>query len=352
MATPRRSHAAIDLTEPGADPSPLVEWLAGQGIALTGETSVRRLAGGRSNLTFVLRDATGFAVVVRRPPLGELLATAHDTVREARIIGAVAAAGVPVPQVLATCEDPAILDAPFAVFEMVEGVVLRDTPSAAAAPAALSARSGPALVDALAKLHGENVSALGLDDLERQGSYVERQLRRWSAQWRATRSQESPVLEATHRVLVDTMPRQQTAGLVHGDPKLDNCIFGDDGQLRALVDWELSTVGDPLADFALFLAYWAEPEDSKYVLQSPPSACEGFARRADLIDRYAARTALDLEALPYYLAFSYWKLACIVSGVHARLADGSLGAANENVAAYAQQVERLTQLSHDALRAL
>ncbi|GJM36947.1 MAG: acyl-CoA dehydrogenase [Acidimicrobiales bacterium] len=342
----------MDLTEPELDAAPLVAWLAERGIALTGETCVRRLVGGRSNLTFALRDATGFEVVVRRPPLGKLLATAHDTLREARIIDAVGAAGIPVPRVLATCDDPVRFDAPFAVFEMVDGVVVRDIPSAVSAPAALSAHSGPALVDALAMLHGEQVAALGLDDLERPGSYVERQLRRWSAQWQATRSEESPLLETTHRVLVDRAPRQQAAALVHGDPKLDNCIFSNEGELRALVDWELSTVGDPLADFALFLAYWAEPGDDEHALQSPPSVCDGFARRAELIERYAAQSALDLEALPYYLAFSYWKLACVVSGVHARLASGSLGAATENVTAYARQVERLTQLSHDALTAL
>lgn len=339
----------VDLTETGADPGPLVAWLADRGVPLTGEVSVRRLAGGRSNLTFAIGDEGGHEVVIRRPPLGPLLATAHDTLREARVMAAVATVGVPVPQVLATCEDLEVMGVPFAVLEMVEGVALRDPATARAASASLRARSGPDLVDALTTLHAASIAEMGLADIERPGSYLERQLRRWSKQWLSTRSEELPLLDDVYTRLTERMPRQQAVGLVHSDPKLDNCIFRPDGGLAALVDWELSTAGDPLADLSLLLAYWAEPGDTRHALQAPPTTVAGFTTRAELVERYATRSHLDLEPLPYYLAFSYWKLACIVSGVHQRLARGSLGADPKDIEAYAQQVVRLAELAHDAM---
>jgi aminoglycoside phosphotransferase (APT) family kinase protein len=326
---------------------PLVRWLAGAGVELGGGCSITRLAGGRSNPTYRLRGELG-DVVVRRPPTGPILATAHDVVREARLMAAVGRAGVPVPAVLATCADVDVIGAPFFVMAAVDGVVLRDADTAAGAGPALRARAGFDLVDALLTLHDADVAALGLGDLQRPGNYVDRQLRRWSKQWAATWHEELPVMDEVWRRLTETLPRQQRVALVHGDPKLDNCIMRQDIGLVALVDWELATVGDPLADLALLLAYWAEPADARYALQAPPTAVPGFATRTELIDRYAGASPIDLEALPYYMAFSYWKLACIVAGVHERLSRGALGRDRDDVAAYACQVVRLAELAYES----
>jgi aminoglycoside phosphotransferase (APT) family kinase protein len=338
----------MEVTHTGLDIESLRAWLARQDVPLSPYVTVTRLAGGRSNLTYALRGDDGRGVVVRRPPMGHLLATAHDVLREARLMTAVATAGVPVPEVLATCDDDAVLGAPFAVLELVEGVVLRDPPAAHQASADLRASCGDDLVDALVRLHHADVATMGLSDLARPGSYVERQLRRWSKQWEATRLDGLTLLDDVYARLVARVPAQQRVGLVHSDPKLDNCIFRPTGGLAALVDWELSTVGDPLADLALVLAYWAEPTDVRRALQNPPTSVPGFASRAALTERYASRSTIDLEPLPYYLAFSYWKLACIVAGVHHRMAQGALGG-DVDVSAYAAQVVRLAELAHDAL---
>ena len=281
---------------------------------------------------------------MRRPPAGPLLPTAHDVVREARIVASLAGTPVPVPAVLGVCDDPAVIGAPFVMYELVAGSAVTDRASAEAATALVRERSGPSFVAALGALHAIDVEAVGLGDLVRPGNYVERQLSRWSRQWEASGG-DHPQMAGVYRDLVAGVPAQQRAALVHADPKLDNCILGDDGEVRALVDWELSTVGDPLADLGALLAYWGEPGDAAVALQDPPTVVDGFSTRAALIAAYSARSDLDLTALPVYVAFSFWRIACIVQGVVARMtARGEPG-----VEAFARQVDRLAGLAAGAL---
>jgi aminoglycoside phosphotransferase (APT) family kinase protein len=333
---------------PGIDLDRLATWVGNTGIDLQGRLTATPLGSGKSNLTATIRDARGEAVVLRRPPLGPLLPTAHDVVREARIIGALGPSAVPVPAVLGTCEDEAVIGAPFVVFELVDGLVLRDAATAGLVSAACRERAGFGLVDALHAVHATDVHAVGLGDLARPGNYVERQLHRWQRQWEATADGSVPLMDEVHARLVAAPPEQQRTSLVHSDPKLDNCVLGDDGELRALVDWELATVGDPLADLGLMLAYWAEPSDETVALQDPPTRVPGFATRDELVARYAARSDLDLGPLDRYLAFSYWKVGCIVQGVLSRR-RANPGVDPADLEPFERQVPRLAAMAASAL---
>ena len=327
----------------------LARFLEDAGRPLGPPTAFDVLGQGKSNLTFALTDASGRRAVLRRPPTGPLLPTAHDVLREARIMAALAPTGLPVPKVLATCSDPEVIGAPFALFELVDGVSVHDRRSAGAQTEPWRSQVGLELVAALGDLHALAPAELGLADLARPGAYVERQLRRWHQQWTATADGTVPLMGAVHDRLAADPPTQQRAVLVHSDPKLDNCVFGRDGRLRALVDWELATIGDPLADLGLLLAYWAEADDGETALQDPPSAVHGFATRTELVARYRATTDLDLSELPVYLAFSYWKIGCIVQGVLARRRRS--GEASDGVAPFERQVARLAVMAAAALDA-
>jgi len=302
---------------------------------------VSHLGGGRSNITARVDLKSGDPVVVRRPPIGPVLATAHDVVREASFLTAVGRAGIRVPRVLAVFDEVP----PLVVMEYVGGISIRDSASAEAAGATVRAAAGAALVDALACLHALDPDAMGLGDFARPGNYVGRQLRRWWRQWETSGGAE-PRMPRIYAALERELPDQQGVTVVHGDPKLDNCVFAADGALLALLDWELAAVGDPLADLALLLAYWSEPEDARAALEDPPTKVPGFAGRAELVARYALGSSLDLDALPFYAAFSYWKLACIVQGIHHRmLATG----ASDDARPVADQVARLVDLADAAL---
>jgi len=317
--------------------------LAG-GFPLRGPLRVARLGRGRSNLTYLVTDASGQRVVVRRPPAGSILPTAHDVVREARIVRALAPTVVPVPDVLEIVEDPSWIGAPFAVYEMVDGVALVDRASAERADPHVRRAAGASFAAALAALHRVDVDAVGLGHLARPGNYVERQLSRWAKQWAASGG-DHPLMDRLHERLVERTPSQQAVTLVHADPKLDNCVFGDDGSVRALVDWELATVGDPLADVGAMVAYWAQPDDTAKALQDPPTAVVGFATRDELIDAYAAESTLDLTELSVYVSFALWRIACIVQGVVARMTARD----EPGVEPFVAQVDRLANLAAAAL---
>lgn len=337
---------------PGAPSGPDV--LAGLGAWLVERAGasppfrVEPLTGGRSNVTELVTDGTGARFVVRRPPPGQALATAHDVVREGRIMGALAGTGVPVPRIIGSCDDPAVVGVPFIVMEHVEGTVVATPDDAGALGPDVRRAAGGQLVGAIAELHGVDVASVGLDDLHRPGGFVERQLRRWWRQWESTQLEDEPLVPEVHRRLAERVPEQQRSRLTHGDPKLVNCILGADGTVLALVDWELAAVGDPLVDLGMLLAYWAEPGDTIVALQDPPTVVGGFPSRDELVERYAARSTLSLAELPYYVAFAYWKLACIVQGVTWRLTRGEANA-DADPAPFARQVHRLAQLAHDAL---
>jgi aminoglycoside phosphotransferase (APT) family kinase protein len=276
--------------------------------------------------------------------------------REHRIISALADSGVPVPVSLGFCPDDAVTGAPFYVMEFVDGHVLRTAPEATEALDEKHRRvAGEALVDVLVRLHEVDVDAVGLGDLGRRQGYVERQLARWYGQFQRSQDQEreagvhrpAPVVDEVHDTLVAQAPPQQASTIVHGDYRLDNTVLGADGSVRAVLDWELCTLGDPLADVGTLVIYWADGSRRSRALQA--TGQPGFPTRAELAERYAASSSLDLSALPYYVAFGHWRLACIMEGVYVRYASGAMGTRESATDMLAEQVIHRATLARDVL---
>ncbi len=309
------------------------------------------IQGGRSNLTYRVEDRQGRRVILRRPPLHGVLASAHDMAREHRIISALSSAPVPVPACVGLEEDAEVSGAPFYVMRFVEGEVIRD---AAAAEQHLTVATRAAvsqdLVDVLVRLHDVDVDAVGLGELSRRDGYLERQLRRWHGQLEKGRTRELPVLDEVHARLAAAVPPQGSVSIVHGDYRLDNVMVDPaTGSVQAVLDWELTTLGDPLADVGLLLVYWTEPGEQLRVLPDAPTSVEGFASRSDLIERYATASGRDLDGIGYYVAFGYWKLACILEGVYGRYASGAYGETDGSHELYGELVLALGERARDAV---
>jgi aminoglycoside phosphotransferase (APT) family kinase protein len=286
------------------------------------------VAGGLSNLTYRL-TGQGHSVVVRRPPMGPLLPSAHDMVREHRVLSALQGTAVPVPRVLALCEDPGVVGAPFYVMADVAGAVYRDAEDVAALDAPGRDALCDELVAVLAAIHAVDLDATGLRDFGRPDGYLARQVSRWTRQWEASRTRDLPAMEALVARLDAQRPGEGEVTLVHGDYRHDNTIvrLRDDGTPRvaAVVDWELSTLGDPLADLATWLTYWTGRDDAgrALIVGAGVPALAGFPSATELADRYAAATGRDVSHLAYYRAFSDFRLAVIAEGVHARYLAGA-----------------------------
>jgi len=313
------------------------------------------VAGGRSNLTFRVTDAAGRAYALRRPPVSHVLPTAHDMGREHRIIAALGRTGVPVPPALGYCDDPEVNGRPFYVMGYVDGHVLRTPEAAEALDPAARHRSGESVVDTLAGLHAVDVDEVGLGDLARREGYIARQLKRWYSQYGQSKEMGAPDvadIDKVHDLLVERIPDQVGTAIVHGDYRLDNCIVGDDGVVRAVLDWELCTLGDALADVGLLMVYWAEPDDESTALMEAATTVPGFSSRAELCDRYAQASGRDLSDLDFYVAFGYWKLACVLEGVYARYAGGAGGGDQSDYRGFADQVIRLAASAADVAGAL
>ncbi len=303
-------------------------WFAEQVPDARPPLSFDLIAGGRSNLTYAVTDAQGTRWVLRRPPLGHVLATAHDMGREHRIIAALAATAVPVAPVIGLSPDDSVNGAPFYVMEFVDGPILRDRAAAELLPTPARAAAADAMVDVLAEIHAVDIDAVGLGDLGRRDGYIERQLKRWQGQWEKTKTRELPVIDAVHDRLAVSIPEQGPATIVHGDYRLDNCILDPDGRIQAVLDWELCTLGDPLADVGQLCMYWTEPGDTLVAAPDAPTTAAGFGTRADLLARYGTVSGRDLSQIDFYIAFGFWKLACICEGVLKRYQAGVMGDAD------------------------
>jgi len=331
----------------GIDVEGVTRWFAEHVPEATGPLDFLLIAGGRSNLTFKVTDAAGRAWVLRRPPTGHVLATAHDMVREHRIISALAPTAVPVPPAVGLCTDDAVNGAPFYVMGYLDGHVLRDAKMAESLYAPeVRHRIGLELVDVLADLHGVDADAVGLGDLGRRDGYAARQLTRWYGQFQASTSETGrsvPLVDAVHDRLVTLIPPQQASSIVHGDYRLDNVLLDDGGRVIGVLDWEICTLGDPLADVGLLMVYWAEPGGQASALGVAPTTAAGFPSRDEMKARYAERTGRRVDDLDFYVAFGYWKLACILEGVYTRYAAGSGGGDPTSYAAYAHQVGLLAE---------
>jgi aminoglycoside phosphotransferase (APT) family kinase protein len=334
--------AAAPVDEPTADR--VARWLTGRGVTVYGPLAFAVVPGGRSNLTYRLTDAADQRWILRRPPLTSLHASAHDVLREHRIMAALRPTVVPVPAMVGAEPDAAVIGAPFFVMDFVDGTVLTDQ---ATAERALTppdrARAGQAFADLLADLHGVDPAVAGLGDPARGAGYLDRQLRRWGGQ--LDRLDQDGRMTAVLRRLAAEPPAQASVAIVHGDFRPGNMIVGPDGSVRALLDWELCTLGDPLADLGWLLAYWGTGTEAELPLPVPTRAA-GFPSREAVLQRYAERSGRELPDVAYYVAFALWRLAVILAGVRARTRDGGYGdpADGGDLAADADLAERIATI--------
>ncbi len=339
-ATPGEQH---DIE--GIDRGHVTEWMATAVPQAKPPFTFELIAGGRSNLTYRVADQAGEHFALRRPPVSHVLPTAHDMAREFTVIRALGETDVPVPEALALCTDDSVNGAPFYVMSFVEGHIVRDERAAAELSGPARAHAGDSLIDTLVALHGVDVDAVGLGDFARRDGYIPRQLKRWHGQFSQSTVGGEPgpaVIDRVHELLAARIPEQQGVAIVHGDYRLDNTVLDDRGDVLAILDWEICTLGDPLADLGLLLVYWAEPEDGDAALAGvAPTAFPGFGRRSDLLGRYAAGTGRDVSEIAYYRAFGFWKLACILQGVTVRYAGGAAAGDRSGVDQFAATVGRL-----------
>lgn len=320
----------------GINSANVTEWFGEHIAQAKPPLSFDLIPSGHSNLTYVVTDAARCRFVLRRPPLTQVLATAHDMAREHRIISALGPTDIPVPAALGLCLDEAVNDRPFYVMDFVDGMILRTPEQARELASGTRVAASHSMAQLLARLHHIDPDEVGLGDLGRKEDYIARQLKRWKTQLEQSQTTQRQPLFEIHAHLERNIPPQIFTGIVHGDYRLDNCILAPSGEVLAVLDWELCTLGDVLADVAMLLIYWAEPADDFTALDSSPTVVEGFARRSEMLAMYgeafggfgdAARepAAAQEPAIDFYLAFAAWRLACILEGVYSRYLIGAMG---------------------------
>lgn len=290
------------------------------------EIDAKLITGGKSNLTFEISSEAG-SVILRRPPQGELLPSAHDMPREARIQRALAPTPIPVAKVLYVDESDRILGFPFYIMEKVDGHVIREElPCGYAESTEEKFTLANTLIDVLAQIHGVDQSSIGLGDFGKADGYLERQINRWGVQWGRSKTKEVAAIDELSAQLKRFMPPSSRSSIVHGDYRLDNCVMSQEStsRMNAVLDWELSSLGDPMVDLALTLFYWRGPGDHHLTLIPSPTAAPGFPSRAHLAHRYASVTGLHIEDLWFYEAFARFKFAVITQGVLARVENNAM----------------------------
>jgi aminoglycoside phosphotransferase (APT) family kinase protein len=305
------------------DIGPGVErWIADQLDRATPPLHFERIAGGYSNRTYLVTDAAGLRSVLRCPPSHAVPAGAHDVAREHRILSALSSTSVPTPEPLGLCTDASVSPVPFYVMSFAEGSVIAAVDDVETELPTAGARRivGEHVIDTLAELHLVDVDAVGLGDLARRDGYVERQLTRMGRIWEQTRTRELPLVEELGVRLAAAPPKQRHSGVVHADFRLGNLMVDPSGTVTAVLDWELCTLGDVLADVAFLLNNWEQPADEHppVWMEQPPTRAGGFPTREELVDRYAARTGFDMSGLAYHRALAYWRLAVIAEGIKHR----------------------------------
>ena len=327
-------------------------WLDDNIEELTSPFSFTLIAGGRSNLTYKVVDAEGRTVVLRRPPLGHVLATAHDMAREHRIISAIGSSTVPVPKTLGLCTDTSVNDAPFYVMSFIEGTVLDSPAKGESLPVHLRRPASEHLIDVLADLHSLDVDAIGLGDLAKRTGYIERQVKRWTTQWENSKTRDLDAIDEVGRVLAANIPDQQGVVVAHGDYRFGNCLTDvSTGRIVGVLDWELCTLGDPLADLGYIGVYWTD-NGHPLLREVDPSGIEGFPNYADLVQRYAEKTGRDVSNVGYYRAFSSWRLAIISEGVFARFSKGVMGDTGQDTSLMKASTEVLAESALEAVRGM
>ena len=335
----------------GLDPAPVEEWILGLGLGARAPLRFAPVGQGRSNLTYGVTDARGARWILRRPPVGPLLPSAHDVAREHRILRALEQTRVPTPTVCGFTEDPAVTDVPLMMMTFVDGLVVDDQRGAEALGPRARARLGLSLVRSLARIHGVDLRATGLTDLASHKPFAARQLRRWRRQWEDSRTRELPAVDELADRLEAAIPEQNELALVHGDFHLLNVIAAPGGEdIHAILDWELCTLGDPLADLGGLLAYWPQAGDATDG-PFPASRLPGFPSRGELAEAYAIETGRNLIALPFWHALALWKIAIITEGVRRRALDDERNAARTGIPTPQMVEELATQAQRVAFAA-
>ncbi|MFV0257096.1 MAG: phosphotransferase family protein [Acidimicrobiales bacterium] len=311
-------------------------WLA-ERAEITTPLQFSLVAGGRSNMTFVVTDGAGRRFVLRRPPLGPLLPSAHDMAREHRLMAALAGSAVPVPEMVGLCQDPDVNERDFYVMRYLDGVVVRDIEIGRGLTPEVRARMSEELVATMCDLHRVDIDAVGLGDLARRSGYLERQIKRWSGQWDQSKTRDLPLLDRVRDELVRRLPAEAATTIAHGDYRLSNCMMDPTGPVAGVLDWELCTLGDPLADLAGLIGYWHDPEHPDRGGDNETTGLDGFWTREEVAGAYAEEMGVDLGLVDYYRAFASWRLACIGEGVYARYLNGQQGRQDEDLDLDAQR---------------
>ncbi len=340
----------------GIDRGPVTEWLEANIDGATGPFDFDIITGGHSNITYKVTGSNGASYVLRRPPLGAVLASAHDMEREHRIISGVGKTNLPVPRALGLCEDVTVNDAPFYIMNYVEGVVLHNDEAVEEAmpDVALREATSRSVIEVLAQLHLTDPDDVGLGELGRKEAYLDRQLKRWAGQWEKSKTRELPAMERAHQLLVEAKPEQKYTGIVHGDYRLGNMLIDPtDGSVAGVLDWELCTLGDVLADVGYLLNNWVQPgEESARGATANPTSVGGFRTREELVQHYSELTGFEVTSINYYRAFQNWRLAAIVEGVLARYLQGVMADDTVDTDLYKIQVEGLCEQALELLATL
>lgn len=345
-----------DIGLPGYDIPNVEKWMSTHVPSLIPPLQWTKLEGGHSNLTYLLEDSRGNKAVIRRPPMGELLPKAHDMAREWSLILALGATPVPVPAALGFCSDTSVTGALFYVMGHVDGHPLYNSDDTRQwVPESLRQRMAFSFIDVLADLHSVNPNAVGLANLGKTDSYVGRQLKTWYRSWTASvpgAQYDDPRAHSLQEFFLANLPDQGVARIVHGDYGVHNVLIGRDGAVAAVVDWEISTLGDPLADLAYALNPWPDSTDAIAPTETAALGVPGFPSRTQLGDRYAARTGRDLSSLDYYIGFNRWKSAAIIHGVYARYMEGKKSSEGIDLVELRGRIDMLLSLAEQAVARL
>jgi len=339
---------------PGLKLQPLLQWmsLSLDQVDSSAPLQATLLAGGRSNVSYKLQEARGNQWVLRRPPLGHIMPTAHDMGREFRVLTGLNSVGYPTPRAIAHCEDESVIGAKFMLMDFVDGRVIDDASAAAKLSQAEATQISQELVDNLAALHAIDAKLAGLDQLGKPAGYLQRQVKRWGEQWQLTKTRELPEIETLHAWLesaISKLPQDLPTSIVHGDYRIDNVILAPEtSDIIAVLDWEMSTLGDPISDLAISLVYWTQSSDT---LRSQVPVAQGvtnglgFWTRQQFVERYVAQTGFDVSHLDECVALACFKLAVIMESIHNRNLSGQqLGAASGTNSTMGEATVALTKL--------
>jgi aminoglycoside phosphotransferase (APT) family kinase protein len=333
----------------GIDIPRVTAWIA-EHTEITPPLSFKLIAGGRSNMTFTVTDAAGRRFVLRRPPLGKLLPSAHDMAREHRLMAALAGTTVPVPRMVGLCQDPSVNERDFYVMHFLDGIVVRDVETGQSLTPEVRTRMSHALIDTLCDLHRIDIDAVGLGNLAKREGYIERQIKRWSTQWEQSKTRELPIFDTVRDALAARMPAQSRVALAHGDYRLSNCMMDPSGPVVGVLDWELCTLGEPMADLGGLLGYWHDASDPQATGDPGTTALPGFLPQDEMAGLYAEKMGVSLADVSYYRAFAQWRLASIGEGVYARYLGGQQGSQDEAIdldsykAGIPRRIERAARL--------